>query len=259
MPGASGMGLGLSIPEVAGRGCVPDPATLALVARMTGAPSSARVGAIDACVRALKAGGVWSKLHALWLLAAHDAQAARLDWTGAHDLTEVNAPSFTADRGYAGDGASAHLDTGWAPSMGAQDSICLGVWSRTSAQSNTPAIGTGSAGGFSLGTRNTADFGSARLNSSTAAGATVTDGSGWFAGNRSGANAVQFYRGGIEIGSGTTASTAPASAAVTIGRYNNAYSNRELAAAAIAASLSAGEHAALHAALAGYLAAVGAV
>lgn len=92
------------------------PETTALLARMTAAPSSTRVAVIDQLIRALKAAGIWARLDALWLLAAHDAQAARLNAVqGAYDLTAVNSPAFTADHGYKGNGTSAYLASGYIP------------------------------------------------------------------------------------------------------------------------------------------------
>src|SRR5699024_9071210 len=138
--------LGVSIPEVAERGLGLDVATSALAARMTVVPAGARLRAIDAAVRALKASGVWPRMTALYMIAAHDAHAARLNWwQPLYDLTAVNSPAFTIDRGYAGDGTASYLDTGWAPSLGAQDSLCFGVWDRTNAQSAVVLAGTSAA------------------------------------------------------------------------------------------------------------------
>ncbi|MEW6257105.1 MAG: hypothetical protein AB1592_14220 [Pseudomonadota bacterium] len=77
--------LGVSVPSTAllrGRAQTQPPPTqaTALIARMTAAPSTARATAIGALVRSLASAGLWQKLDALYLLAAHDAQAARLNW-----------------------------------------------------------------------------------------------------------------------------------------------------------------------------------
>lgn len=82
--------------------------TDALVARMTVAPSTGRKNAIDRFIRNLKTGAIsgsdiWAKIAGVYLLAAHDAQAARLNWKGAsNDLTLVGAPTFLANRSYNG-------------------------------------------------------------------------------------------------------------------------------------------------------------
>jgi hypothetical protein len=77
--------------------------TDALIARMSVAPSTARKDAIDRYIRKLKLGAIsgndiWAKIAGLYLLAAHDAQAARLNWKAAsNDLTLVGTPTFVAN------------------------------------------------------------------------------------------------------------------------------------------------------------------
>ncbi|MEI9850622.1 MAG: hypothetical protein WDN24_06905 [Sphingomonas sp.] len=255
-------GLGLSIPEVAARRTI-DPAARALIARMGTPPDGARTAEIDRLVRALRGAGVWPRLIALYLLAAHDAQAARLNWVEAsYDLAAFNAPAFTVDRGYAGDGATSYLDTGFAPTGWASpDSACFGIWSLTADGSTGPGIGAFDGdrqvalwnrygGGF--------DLLFVRLNSDEANQVSVasTDGTGLFMGNRSSASDVQAYRNGASVASSSSSSSnAPGVNNVLIGVPPNA---GRFAAAVIADSLTAGEHAALHEALAAYLAATGA-
>lgn len=90
----------------------------AIINQMSTPPASARQLLIDDLVTGLKADGLWSKLLALWVPAAHDAQAARLNWKdpAGVSLSPINAPVFTADQGYKGDGSSAYIDTGVKPS-----------------------------------------------------------------------------------------------------------------------------------------------
>lgn len=82
-----------------------------------GAPvSSARASLIDAAIGTMEASGAWALIDRFHMLAAHSAAAARIDWkTATTTLTPTNSPTFTADQGYAGDGVSAHLDTGFNP------------------------------------------------------------------------------------------------------------------------------------------------
>jgi hypothetical protein len=72
-----------------------DPDAAAYASAMTVAPSAARVALIDTFVRAIKAGGLWTRLDLLYLLAAHDAQAARVNVMapGLHTCSAVNSPS----------------------------------------------------------------------------------------------------------------------------------------------------------------------
>jgi hypothetical protein len=107
----------------------------ALVARFTTQPTNARKALIDTFVGSLKTAGVWSKLDALYVTAQFDAQAAQRNWIAdQYNLTPANAPTFTADRGYAGNGTSAHLTTGAlrnAMSKFTQDSASIGAWERS--------------------------------------------------------------------------------------------------------------------------------
>lgn len=85
----------------------------ALFARMTVPPSNARKSLINQTISALLSAGVWQKLDALYVMAAHDAQAARLNWIAdQYNLTAVNSPTFTTDSGYTGNGTNAYLSTG---------------------------------------------------------------------------------------------------------------------------------------------------
>lgn len=80
---------------------------------MSPAPDAARQILIRALVASLWTAGVWPKMGVLYVFAAAAAQPALLNWrnpAGTPALA-VNSPTFTADRGYAGDGVSAYIDT----------------------------------------------------------------------------------------------------------------------------------------------------
>lgn len=52
------------------------------------------------------------------MLAAHDAQAACLNWVSdTYTLVPVNEPAFAPDQGYTGNGHSSHLETGFNPAL----------------------------------------------------------------------------------------------------------------------------------------------
>lgn len=73
----------------------------ALVAAMTVEPDDTRKALIDTTIGALKAGDVWNSIGILCVFAAHDSQAARLNWkTASAYASVVGTPTFTADRGY---------------------------------------------------------------------------------------------------------------------------------------------------------------
>ncbi len=85
----------------------------ALFARMSTTPTMLRKRQIDRLIKRLKAAGVWTKLDALYVLAAANSNAALLNWVStSFNLTATNSPTFTADRGYTFDGSTNYLATG---------------------------------------------------------------------------------------------------------------------------------------------------
>lgn len=132
-----GIGLGLAQAARHKGGRLLPPEAQALAARMSTAPAPERLHLVSTLIGALKAGAVWSKLDALYILAAHDEQASRLNWVGGdHDLTAVNSPAFTADRGWQGDGTGQYLNSTFHSLIeGAKfrsGSAHMGLWSLTS-------------------------------------------------------------------------------------------------------------------------------
>jgi hypothetical protein len=262
--------LGLSIPEVAGRRVGLDPAAVALIARMSVAPDLARAGVIDTLVRALKGAGVWAKLDALYLLAAHDAQAARLNWVSAsYALTVAGAPVFTVDRGYTGDGSAAYLDSGFNPASAggkfAQNDAHMGVWVGTDVASTTQFdIGSTRA---AINSRRAA-VAAARLFANAVAGDELAlspaTSVGWTCWSRGGPAGYTAARNGATPTAISQASGAFLSlpfyilAQAGLGPVAAAHSTRRVQAACWGSQLSAGEMAALHGALAAYMTAVGA-
>src|SRR5262245_39221350 len=100
--------------QIYGGGATPVQAeTTALLAAMTVQPNAARQTLINDLIYALKQSGAWAKMDFLYVLAAHDNQAARLNWKTAANLATVNGTcTFTVDRGYNGDGSTGYLGTG---------------------------------------------------------------------------------------------------------------------------------------------------
>lgn len=121
----------MSMMRILGRSRAYTPQAQALFARMSNQPTAARARLIDTVIRILIAQGVWSTLDGLWFTAAADAQAASLNWVSSSgNLTAVNSPAFTVDRGYTCDGATAWLNTNLTSGSGnaAQNSHAAGVY-----------------------------------------------------------------------------------------------------------------------------------
>lgn len=130
---------------VTGGGVLPE--TEALIARFTTPPTSQRKTAINAFFAAGKAGGWLAKADAIWFEAAADEQAARRNWIAdAFNLSAVNAPAFTADRGFAGNGSTSYLDTGLNLTSGGlkatQNSHTVLSWANQETATSTAYIGS---------------------------------------------------------------------------------------------------------------------
>jgi hypothetical protein len=240
---------------------------LTLVSAMSVAPTFARKALIDALITSLKADGIWDKLDILYILAAHDAQAARLNWKlpGTRTATETATVTFTTDRGYAGDGVAGDLNTTYNPSTHGvnflQDSNTLFLWSRTIGQSTIAPLGNRSAVGSHIHPRNASDQFAYRVSQTAATTTTAnTDGTGLFAASRTGATSTQGYRNGATLGAaGSTASVALSNSPISFGRYGGAFfSTVQGAAIGAGGALNGTEHANLYTRLNTYMTAVGA-
>ncbi len=245
-----------------------------LLTRFTTPASDDRAKLIGKLIYNLKDGGVWTKLDVLYLTAAADAQVARQNWIAdIYNLTAVNSPTHTADRGYTGNGSSAYLDTGFNATTAStpkfvQNSAHVSAWNRTvRAGADTSIMGArqSTTNYIDLVPRVAAGSFIGRLNSGPIGLAVVNANSnGHFVVNRSGATALTGYRNGASITTSTTASSAPPNANVVLlarslaGSSPDAYSSDQIASASIGASLSHAEAAAFYAAINTYLTAIGA-
>lgn len=235
-----------------------------LCARMTVRPSRARRTLISTLISSLMTAGVWAKLDGFYLLAAHDAQAAKLNWVGRlQDLTAVNGPTFQIDRGFTGDGTAAYLDTNIEPNvldLFAAADASIGVYVRTSV-SNTSAvdIGTVDVGSY-INPSNGSGQMAVRANANTGSAVSVSNGGdsrGLFAWTRD-VSTAYLYKDGVPLGSGAVGTAAAPATNYTLLRSNTSYSTRQISAAFVGKGLSDTEQAALNTALSTYLTAIGA-
>lgn len=241
------------------------PESIALFARMSTPPSSSRKSAINNLIKSLQVGGVWAKLDALYVFAAADSQAALLNWVSTnYNATAQNSPTFTADRGFSGNGSSSYISSNFNPSTASspkfvQNSAHVAAYSRTSGVIAAIAdIGQEGSDNVRVAFRSTSDATNVRLNSASGASGTNSDGSGNFIANRASASSQALYRNSVSIGSSTDTSSSVVSSNVTFLRRNAAYSTRQLASASIGSALSSDERAAYDAAIQNYMTAVGA-
>ncbi len=250
----------------------------AYFAAMTVQPDTTRKDLINALIAGLDSDGVLAKLQALWLIGSHDAQAARVNakTPGTFNLTAVNSPAFTTDRGYQTDGSTSYLDTGYVPSTSAtQNDHALGAWV------NQTPNDTGSNTINAMGGTISASFGSQIIPRSTVGllrgrvattgsldhtGATVTDKKGLTILDRSSSALTTSSRNGDTVTGTNTAASAGLS---TFSYYllginssatfaNSLGSTGRISAAFVGASLGATHRIALFNRLNTYLTAIGA-
>lgn len=190
------------------------------VAAFSSEPDNTRKALYDTYVGALKAASVWTKFDIIYLFAAHTSQAALINGKnpGTFDCTLVNAPTFTADRGFTGNGSSAYVSTGYVPSTNGSQYLVNSAHvaarnlAQVSATANTKLIGSlsGASARSVILVRNAATDGiRGTINSttfSTDVANTVTP--GHYVNRRSGANATAIFKDGVSVNTMTTGSVA---------------------------------------------------
>jgi hypothetical protein len=242
----------------------------AYFAAMTVQPDATRKGLINTLIVGLKADGVWASLDVLYLLASHDAQAARLNAKAPATFaaTAVNSPTFTTDRGYAGDGSTSYLNTGYTPSTAGgqfvQNSASFGVYVNAGVDTALTAATAMGAGNSNLVPRRSGDFVFGNVSSGTVANfIAATTRFGLTVLNRTASAVSVGYRTGVGGTNMTAASAAVATVPFFIGGLNTAGSlagavNNRVAVALIGAGMNATLNTALNSRLSTFLTAIGA-
>lgn len=242
--------------------------TWAAIAAMPVPPRRQRTFLLDDTIAALVEAGHWAKLDFLYLLAAHDEDAAGVNLRSPRSdrLVASGAPAFTAHRGFTGDGVAAMLATGFvaagASGLLSLDDAHIGAWVLGGAAADGGVIGTPDATSARLSlTPNalsgnaTAEVNDASALTAPAAGAAAGH---FVAARRAGAGRA-LYRDGTSVAADAAAATALPDAPVVLLASQAGFSPAELAAAHAGAGLDAAEAASLTAILSTYLGAVGAL
>lgn len=87
-----------------------------------------------------KADGSWAKLDRQWVYALSTSAAAAIDLVARSSHTLVNAPTFTALKGFTGNGSTSYINTGFNPSTATnyqQNASFAGVYVQTGEPSAT--------------------------------------------------------------------------------------------------------------------------
>jgi hypothetical protein len=248
-----------------------NPVAAALFARMSPAPTAARQALMSSLIGSLQTSGVWASLDAFYVLANFSTQAASLNWisTQYSPLVAINAPTFTTDQGYAGNGTSSYLQTSFNPSSPgikfAQNNCSLFARSNTnlrqdsgSCVGNASTFGTGP--GANINPWNMSlNNGSYALNTPNINQLVPTSAKGLFSTTRSGSSSFSVYEDVSLLGSITSASATPYNATFSICAANGAnfYTTRQISIAGWGSYLSGTQVSALSSAITTYLSAIG--
>lgn len=242
-------------------------------AAATGGPvSTIQTLRVSKLIRSLKSGGVWPLLDCLWLLAAENATQALVDIVGRRTaVLSSTAPTFTANRGYAGNATSAYIDFGVAASAltnFTQNSAHIGFYVQNGDGATNLWVGARDSGsGFSSditsGTTTAATF----QIQSASAGTSFTQGgqSGLHIVDRSSSTVGSWARNGADTDAGKTVTTSSSRATSNLtalarnssGTYSQ-YSGSRLSMVSFGGSLGATGRTNFAAAVNAYMTAVGA-
>lgn len=201
----------------------------AYFAAMATEPDADQKSKLDDFISGLVSEGWWAILDAIWIYRGHANADSLLNVKDPASFTSslVNAPTFTANRGFTGNGTSSYINTNFNPATAGgnytQNSACFGVYL-------TPGVGTetGLTNGVAMGTtlstglgdsviqpRNGSNAYGVRVNNTTVQTAfTSTSRSGLWVARRkaaSGTDALSLWKNGASVLSTTTSSAAVAS------------------------------------------------
>lgn len=260
-----GLGLGLTISRRAISSSSEDAATTAWAAACTTPPTAGRRTLMNTLISGMKTDGTWTLLDWLCIVAAEDNQAARVNIKDpSKSATAVNSPTFTVDRGYAGDGATSYISTEVLNTAGNQyslNSASFFYWCNTEGTSTTISCGaaSGSLGNIGLSGRISGGTELVRINDATseniAAGGTKT---GFRCMSRTASNVKRAFLGTTRTLDVTTASVAISTSAGSFGRNGGTYTDPRIALLGHGAGISDAQEALLQGRFSTFLTAIGA-
>lgn len=174
--------------------------------------SGLQVRRVNRLVRALKSGGVWYLLDRLWLFAAENSTQALIDLKSRSTATAVNSPTFTAGRGYAGNGSTAYINTGFNPTSGSpnytQNSASYGCWIETADTTTSHRIMGNDSANYSELSVGSPNYAFSSNQGAPAGTTTPTSTTGLFGVSRPASNAVALYVNGVSVATASNASIA---------------------------------------------------
>ncbi len=242
--------------------------TLVLIDEMDVAPTLERKIIINALIGAIKDAGVWDKLDDLYVLAAHDDQAARINWIApTEELTKVNSPTFQIDEGFDTDGSTSYLqmpnDLDTYSNLSQNDLHFGGYCGGADRMTTRYQLGVAGSNNWRFNVNNNDQRFWSQVNSTAAAAtasgnAAASGGStGHFVADRDGASSLTLYVNGGSEQTESDASAAVPSEPLLINRSNTNYENyRIMNVVHVGAHLTAAEVSDLYDAIVDYIAQV---
>jgi hypothetical protein len=181
-----------------------------------GVSTGTYINAFNTFYIALKAMSLYTKFDRLWVLANEDATAALMCLVSLQNATAVAGPTFTAGQGYAGNGTTQYINTGFNPSTHGVNytlnSAMLGFYSRDTATGGRDIGGTDAATREAQVISNFWDNTAyCAVNQNTGAGfasGANANGAGLYLGTRTASNAIALYKNGASLATAATASSA---------------------------------------------------
>lgn len=224
------------------------------LARTTGLDATHQT-AYTTLICGLVTDSLWTNIDALWILATQDATTAGLNLKStSFTLTPTNAPTFTADQGYTGNGTTQCLNTGFSPASSGtaytQNGASVSAYIRTSrTTSNTfNILGTNPTSGttvFFISPLQSSQF-QWSLNGTTFPNAANANAQGFWQVSRTASNAMTVFKNGASFTTNTGASGVLTNMTNTVKLLSNSsavgacnsFSTDQLAAAHIGGSMS---------------------
>ena len=242
----------------------------AFLARTTGLDAT-HTDAYTALINGLVTDGIWDKLDVLHVYATQDSTTALLNLVStSYNGTASGSPTFTADRGYQGDGTNRVIQYGFIPATApspkfVRDSAHISAWNLTNTGVTGHALGCNNVGNayshiHCKFTDNNAYF--RVTGSNVGGGIAMSDARGHFIANRSASNAVQGYKNGSSVVTSSDASQVVASSQfIDLGSNNGGtssnFTTHQIAMTSIGSSLNATEVTNFYNRLRTYMTAVG--
>ncbi len=239
-----------------------------LFARFSAVPSDADKHYINSLIVSAKGHGWWDKMDAFYMFAiGTNSTDAKLNWKST-SYTASGSPTWTAYRGFTGNGSSTYLNTNYNPFANGVNytlnSASSGIYSLSNISASTVEMGA-STGGLANRIEFALRFGASAyiaINDNASSQA-VSDSRGMWIGSRTAANSFFVTRNGTVLFSPNTASTDRANFNIYIGAMNTGgvaayHSAHQIAAAFISGGLSATEASVLSNDINTYMTAIGA-